>query len=282
MNYLKLGQLDTLLVVLHLNGQDVYVDPGEKLCPFGQLHWSHTLAGGLQQNVAKPIYTPANQVKDAITAHAADLTVDASGKATGTVQLVMNGPAALHWRQLSLTHGSEEVQKQLDESLRQLLPAGVNGEISGIKGLDTAEGFLQATAKVAGQVGTVTGKRVLLPAFVFSSGAAQQFVSDPKREMPVDLRYAEQVIDDVIYRLPAGYAVESAPQQAQLPWPEHAALVVKVATTPNTVDVKHVYARAAVLVDSLEYPALHDYYSKLAENDRQQVVLTAGGTASGN
>jgi hypothetical protein len=282
MNYLSLRQLDTLLVVLHLNGQDVYVDPGEKMCPFGQLQWSHTMAGGLQQNVTKPIYTPTNQVKDAITAHAADLVVDVSGKSTGTVQLVMNGPAALHWRQLSITHGAEEVQKQLDESLRQLLPAGVNGEVTGIKGLDTAEGFLQATAKVTGQVGTVTGKRLLLPAFVFSSSATQQFVNDPKREMPVDLRYAEQVIDDVIYHLPSGYAVESAPQAAQLPWPDHATLVVKVATTPNTVDVKHVYARAAVLVDSLEYPALHDYYSKLAENDRQQVVLTAATTAAGN
>jgi Domain of Unknown Function with PDB structure (DUF3857)/Transglutaminase-like superfamily len=282
MNYLSLHQLDTLVVVLHLDGKDVYVDPGEKLCPFGQLHWSHTMAGGLQQNVAKPIYTPANQVKDAITAHAADLTVDATGKAAGTVQLVMNGPAALHWRQLNLTAGADEVQKQLNELLRRLLPAGINGEVTGVKGLDTAEGFLQATAKVSGQVGTVTGKRVLLPAFLFSPVTLFEFVTDSKREMPVDLHYAEQVIDDVIYHVPAGYTVESTPPQAQLPWPDHATMVVKVATTPNTVDIKHVFARAAVLIDSQEYPALHDYYSKMAESDRQQVVLSSAPAAAGN
>ncbi|HKF50341.1 MAG TPA: DUF3857 domain-containing protein [Terracidiphilus sp.] len=284
MNYLSLRQLDTLLVVLHLNGKDVYVDPGEKLCPFGQLGWAHTMAGGLQENLPTPTYTPANLTKDAITAHAADLAVDATGSVSGTVQLVMNGPAALHWRQLNLMADSDEVKKQLTERLHRLLPAGMNAEIAAIKGLETADGFVQATAKVSGAVGTVTGKRVLMPAFLFSSGDAEKtFVSEDKREWPVDLHYAEQVIDDVVYHLPAGYQVESAPQAAQLPWPDHAALVVKVTADPakNTLDVRHTFARAFALLDAKEYPALHDYYQKIATNDQQQVVLTAGARAAG-
>lgn len=280
-NYLSLDQLDTLLVVLHLDGKDVYLDPGEKLCPFGQLQWAHTLTGGIQQNQKDPVVTPPNSTKDAITAHAADLAVDASGSVTGTVQFVMNGPAALHWRQLNLTDDSTEVNRQLTETLHRLLPAGINPEIAAVKGIDTSDGFLQVTAKVTGALGTVTGKRVMLPAVLFSSQTQRAFVGEDKREAPVDLHYAEQVMDEVTYHLPAGYSVEGAPQSAQLPWPEHAVLALKVTTTPNSVDIKHIYARAFVLLDAKEYPSLHDYYAKLAASDQQQVVLAAP-TTSGN
>ena len=274
-NYLSLDQLDALVVVLHLDGKDVFVDPGEKLCPFGQLHWTHTMAGGLEEGLATPAHTPANLTKDAITAHAADLTVDETGNVIGTVQLVMNGPAALHWRQLNLTADSEEVKRQLNEQLQRLLPAGMNEEITGMKSLDAAEGFFQATAKISGQIGTVTGKRVLLPAFLFTSAAQARFVSEEKRDWPVDLHYTEQVIDDVVLHFPKGYTVESAPQAVQLPWPDHAQLVVKVSPDPakNTLDVRHTFQRAFVLLDAREYPALHDYYQKMAANDQQQVVL---------
>jgi len=280
-NFLSLHQLDALVVVLHLDGKDVYVDPGEKLCPFGQLHWTHAMAGGLQQNAATPTYTPGNQVKNAITAHAADMAVDASGNVTGTVQLVMNGPAALHWRQMNLMTDSDEVKKRLNESMRQMLPPGMNAEVSGLKGLDAADGYLQVTARISGPLGTVTGKRILLPAFPFSPAGHAQFVSDDKRDLPIDFHYAEQVIDDAIYHLPAGYTLEGAPQQAEVPWPEHARLVVKVSSTPNAVDIKHVFARAVVLLDSKEYATLRDYYQKLATTDQQQVVLVPAA-ASGN
>ncbi len=72
------------------------------------------------------------------------------------------------------------------------------------------------------------------------------------------------MIDDVVYHLPAGYSVESAPQAAQLPWPDHAVLVVKSQLGPGTIDIKHIFARAFVLLDPKEYPALRDYYQKIA------------------
>ena len=278
-NYLSLDQLDDLLVVLRIDGKDIYLDPGEKLSPFGQLHWSHELAGGLRENSKGPVYTPPNSTKDAITAHTADLTVDANGAVTGTIKILMNGPEALHWRQLNLTTDPPEVLKQFNESLHQLLPNGLSGEVDKLQGLDTSAGYLSATAKVSGQLGSATGKRIMLPAFFFSQGARPQFVSAEKRETAVDLHYAEQVIDDVVYHLPAGFTVESAPPPVQLPWPDHAALVVKTQASPGAIDIKHIYARAFTLLDPKEYPALRDYYQKLATTDQQQLVLAAGAAA---
>jgi hypothetical protein len=278
-NYLSLNQLDDLLVVLHIDGKDIYLDPGQKLCPFGQLAWNNTLAGGLQQNAKATVYTPPNLIKDAITAHAADLTLDAHGAVTGTVKIMMNGPQALYWRQLNLTTDPEEVKKRFNESLRSLLPDGVAGEAAGIQGLDTSAGYLAAAVKVSGQLGTATGKRTLLPGFFFSTGAHAQFASEERRTAAVDLHFAEQVIDDAIYHLPVGYTVEGAPQPAQLPWPEHAVLVVKTAPGSGVIDIKHIFARGFVLLDPKEYPALRDYYQRIAANDDQQLVLTSAGAA---
>lgn len=96
------------------------------------------------------------------------------------------------------------------------------------------------------------------------------------------MHYAEQVIDDVVYHLPAGFSVQSAPAAAQLPWPEHAALVVKTQASAGTIDIKHIYARAFVLLDPKEYPALRDYYQKVIASDQQQLVLSTESVPGGN
>lgn len=280
--YLSLDQLTAILVVLRLNGNDVFVDPGEKFLPFGQLSWNHSLCSGLEETaneVAHNALTPANSAKDAITAHTADLTVDAQGNVSGTVKVLMNGPEALLWRQRNLETDAAAVKQQLSASLNNILPQGISSEVMAIQGLETSAGYVSITAKVSGSLGTPTGKRVLLPGFFFSTRAHPAFVSDEKRESAIDLHYAGQVIDDVVYHLPAGYSVESAPQATQLPWPDHAVLVVKTQVGPGTIDIKHIFARAFVVLDAKEYPALRDYYQKIAANDQQQVVLTTQGAA---
>jgi hypothetical protein len=194
----------------------------------------------------------------------------------------MNGPEALLWRQLALTADAAEVEKQFGEAMRQLLPQGIEPAFDHFQGLDTPATSLLAVVKVSGPLATATGKRLLAPAFFFSTGAHKQFVDEPTRTIPVDLHYSEQIIDDVVYHLPAGVTVESAPPAAQLPWPQHAALITKTTTAPGVVDIKHIYARAFILLDAKEYPALREYYLKLAANDQQQIVLAPQAAASGN
>ena len=277
--YLSLDQLTTTLVVLRINGGDIFLDPGEKLMPYGQLRWSHLLCGGLletAEGVIHTIFTPSNLTKDAVTAHAAELTLDAQGSMTGTVKILMNGPEALRWRQLNLTTDSAEVLRQLNESMRRLLPQGITGEVTAVQGLTTSAGYVSVVVKVAGQLGNPTGKRLLLPGFFFSTDDRTQFVSEERRDAPVDLQYADQVIDDVVYHLPAGYTVESAPQPAQLPWPDHAALVIKTQTGPGTIDIKHIYARAFVLLERQGVPRP----ARLLPENRNQ-RCAASGTGAG-
>jgi hypothetical protein len=281
-NYLSVHQLDALLIDLRIDGKEVYLDPGEKLCPFGQLHWSHALAGGIAENVKGLIVTPQNLSKDGITAHNADLTLDPLGNVKGSVKIIMNGPEALRWRQLNLTSSPEEVKHQFNEMLRGLLPQGISGEVDHFQGLESSVTNLGAFVTVAGQLGTMTGKRITIPAFFFNSIPKTQFVNDAKRESAIDLHYAEQVIDDVVYHLPVGFTVEGAPPAVQLPWSNRAALVVQTTSVPGTIEVKQIFARAFVLLDPSEFSSLPDFYRKIATTDQQELILAKGAIATGN
>ena len=47
-NYLSTSQLDDYVAIVELGGKEIYLDPGQKMCPFGSLHWKHALASGLR------------------------------------------------------------------------------------------------------------------------------------------------------------------------------------------------------------------------------------------
>lgn len=281
-NLLTLQQLDALLVVLRIDGKDVYIDAGEKLCPFGQLRWTHTIAGGLREDVKGPVYTPANAAQSAVTAASTELTVDKNGAIAGEVKFLITGPEALHWRQLFIASGMDETLKQFNEFLRDSLPAGVESDTPDLQGLDSTAINLTAVVRVSGQLGSTTSNRLLLPAVFFSQSAPLQLVAEEKRESPIDLHYAEQLIDDVVYHLPDGFRIESAPQSTRLPWPDHAALAVSVRTGSGTIGIKHILTRAFAIAPAKDYAALRDYYQKLTAIERQQVVLAGARSASAN
>lgn len=207
-----------------------------------------------------------------------DRKIDEQGAVIGAVEVLLNGPEALRWRQLSLTADEDEVRKQFNESLREILPQGVSGEAEHSEGMDSGSGGLSAAIKASGPLGTVTGKRILLPAFFFSSSSTTQFVAETNRTIPVDLHYVQPGIDDVIYYLPAGFSMESAPQPAQIPAPEHAVLVTKTTSAPGVIDIKHIFAWIFVLMDAKQYPELPAYYQKMATSGQQQLVLSHDST----
>ncbi|HTY84736.1 MAG TPA: DUF3857 domain-containing protein [Silvibacterium sp.] len=279
-NYLSLEQLDATLVDIHINGKDLYLDPGEKLCPFGQIAWNHALAGGISQASQETIHTPAGSLKDAVTARVTELTVDGTGGASGSLHVLMSGPQALYWRQFAMRRGEPAAQREFAELLQSLLPDGIKIESIQFKGLETSEGYLEATGKLSGPLGVVTEKRITIPAFLFSAKSQMQFANE-NRNSPMDFHFAEQVINDVKLHLPPGYTIDKAPQSTQLAWPGNAALAVTTTTTPGVLEVKHVFARAVVVLDPKDYSELRDYSLKVAANDKQQIVLVPQ-TASGN
>lgn len=282
--YMDVRQLDDYIAVVVLNGKDVYVDPGQKMCPFGSLHWAHTFTTGFRETEKATVITntPVSNYKDNSIQRAADLTIDSDGAVKGTVRYVLTGAEALHWRQIALENDPEEVKRQFNESMRDDLPEGVEADFDHFLELENYESNLMGVVKVSGVVGGATGKHFFLPGLFFESRAKHPFVAQDKRTTPIDVHYPRMEQDDVTYHLPPGYTVESAPHTADVKWMGYAALRIDSVPKGDSLEVARAFGRNFTALKPEAYNELHDFYLKLAAADQQQIVLTRAASTKGN
>ncbi len=277
-NYLSDSQLDDYIALVTIGGKEVYLDPGQAKCPFGLLAWNHTMAGGLRANASGAVMelTPGNDYTQNLMERNADLTLAPDGTVTGTVKIVMNGQDALKWRQLAVKNDVDEVNKQFNEWLKDLVPDGVTAELDHLDALDDYTASLTATVKVSGQLATATGKRLFLPGQFFASKGSHPFVAAEYRAIPVDVHYPQKITDEVTYRFPDGVSLDSRPVPDIQQWGNYAQLRVMSSSEKGAVHVGRVIEYGFTMLDPSGYRGLHDFYQKVAADDRQQVVLAKG------
>jgi len=282
--YMYFDQLDDTIVLLELNGKEIVLDPGEKMCPFQTVSWEHSIATGIRQTAnGSVLATSPSQTYQANTIQRiAELNLDPQGAIIGNLRIIMTGQEALYWRQKALENDEAEVKKQFEHWISDMVPDGVTAQIDHFIALADPENSLAAVVKVHGTAGTATSKRLLVPGLFFETHGSHPFVSQDKRLTPVDMHYAELVSDDVTYELPAGLTVESAPEPGKIPWEGHAVMLIKSQTSPSEVDITRTFARSFTFAHTGDYQALHDFYQKVATADQQQLVLDRAPSEKGN
>ncbi|MGO9775509.1 MAG: transglutaminase-like domain-containing protein [Terracidiphilus sp.] len=282
--YLNFHQLEDDIIVLRIGGHDLVLDPGEKMCPFLTMHWRHSKATGISLSSSGNFIglTPEQAYTDNKTVRVGDITLDDHGAITGNLRFIITGQKALRWRQLALRNDADEVKKQFDHSLESLVPDGIDAHIDHFLGLDDPDVNLIAIVNVHGTLGAATSKRLLLPGFFFETRGGHPFVNQEKRLEPVDMQYAEQVTDQIVYHLPTGMTVEGAPLDTRIPWERHAVFVTKAVTAPGQVTIVRQLVRAFTLAKPEEYQDLRAFYQKVAAADQQPLVLTRTPVARGN
>ena len=282
--FLNTRQMDDYIAVVSLGGKEVYLDPAQKRSAFGTLHWAHMGAMGFRESDAGPVLaqTPAPKYQNNGVQRFAELTVDAEGNVTGSGRVLLKGAEALYWRQRALENSEDEVRKEFEEELNAALPEGVEARFDHFLALDDGESLLMAVANVHGKMGTVTGKRLILPGLFFETRAKHPFVAEAKRQVPVDLHYPLFETDEVTYTLPEGFAAQSTPQTDNLNWAGSAMLHIASTAEGGTITVKRSMVRNFSYVLPGGYGELHDFYQKLATADQQQIVLTRAAAVKEN
>jgi hypothetical protein len=283
-NYLNFDQLDDTVVILNTGGQDIVLDPAEKMCPFQLVHWRHSGAGGIRQQ-EKGIAqwaTPFSPYTANSIIRRAELTLSADGQVTGKLKFAMTGQDALYWRQRALVVDDDTVKKDFDNWLKTQVPAGTEAHLTGFANLDNPNADLNATATVAGAPGSAMGKRILLPGSFFTTNEDSAFIEQPNRQEPVDMHYAMAVKDGVLYHMPPGFALETTGPTASVPWPGSAMFAMKSMVNGNDLTVITNLARAFTFLQPDEYGQLRDFYQKVAAADQQQLVLHTTEAAKGN
>ena len=283
--YMTVDQLDDYLVILDLNGKDVVLDPGQKMCPFKQLHWKHTDTAGLRMTSGSPSLFSLHKLPDAVATasiqRTASLVIAADGSIEGSISVNMTGAEALYWRQLGLQNDIDEVKRQFSESLREYLPERIHADFEQFVGLEETGDSLVAKLRVSGTFGALTGKYLVVPELLFNP-AKHPFLTGGKRTTQVDMHYPRIEQDSTTYTLPDGFTFDNNSATANAAWPEHATFSIEVAAAPTTVTVKRVLTYNFILVNPSDYDSLHDFYQKVAIADQAQLVLLRPASSKAN
>jgi hypothetical protein len=280
--YLNFNQLDDDIIIVNIGGKEIFLDPGQKMCPFQTLHWRHSGASGIRQSSdGRAISsTPLSPFNENSLVRAGSIALDDQGNIDGQFRFVMTGQRALRWRQAALESDPEEVRKQFDHELESVVPDGVQAHLDHFLGLDNPYDNLLAIVNVHGAIGSATSKRLFLPGFFFETRSHHPFVDEEKRLELVDMHYAERITDQVAYRLPSRLTVEGAPQDTKIPWVDHAVLVTKTVAAPGQITLMRSLARAFTFAKQEEYQDLRAFYQKVAASDQAQLVLTTAAPAT--
>jgi len=281
---LGLGQLNSTLVYLNAGNQQIFLDPGEKMCPFETLSWRHSYARGVAESAqgASVASTPMQQYNDNSTTRMGDVSVDARGGVTGQIRIIMAGQEALHWRQEALRYDGDEVKTRFDRQLEGIIPQGVEAHLDHFLGMGDPYSNLLALVNLKGSLGTAPAQHTTLPVLFFGPHGHLPFVNEEERLEPVDMHYGEHVTDQITYHLPVGMTADGVPQNAHISWTEHALFVVQAASSPAQIVITDAMARAFTFAKPEEYKDLRGFYQRVAAVDQEQMVLSAAAEQGSN
>jgi hypothetical protein len=273
-DYLDMGQLDDDIAIVLVDGKEVYFDPGERYATYGELHWKHTASQGIRQmdKGAGLFDTPVPSYQTTTEVRNANLEMAANGAVTGTIRIILTGSRALQWRQLALRSDEDEVKHRFEEAVQAEMPAGIQVKMDHFLSLTNWETNFQGVLSVTGSMGTVTAKRVFLPATFFEANSHPLF-SLAKRTMPVDLNYPYGDQDNVEIKLPPSFTVASLPKDADIAYPQNGFYRAKFSQEANSVKSVRVFVIGNVVFRAEEYPDLKSFYQKVNAKDKESTVL---------
>lgn len=274
-------QLNSVIAAVNLNGKDMYLEPGTRFCPFGFVRWNHTEIDALKLDRKGGTFVKAPSISydKSVTRRNATMTLSEDGTLKGNVVLEFKGAEALEHRLDGIDRDEAGRKKDLEDELKQWLPAGSLVKMTAAQGWENSDTSLAARFDVeVPNYATLAGKRFLIPAFLFQSKENQAFAHG-QRKYPVYFPYPFTDNDAFIVQVPVGFTLESIPQKedAQLPF-------ARYQNVSNFDGSKFVSQRQlafnGIFFPVEKYSELKTFFGKVQAGDEQQAVLHGGSTSA--
>ena len=276
-------KLDANVVLVKLNGKDLYFDPGAQFTPFGLLTWSETGVPGLRldKDGGTWIQTTLPASSESSMQRKALLKLSDTGDLEGKLTVTYTGLEAMYYR-LDLRHADEVARKKfLEDRVKTQIPVAAEAELKNQPDWSGSEAPLvtEFDLQIPGWASNA-GKRVLIPAGVFT-GVEKHIFEHANRVHPIYFDYPYEKADDVTIELPPGWQVSSVP-----PGKDEDGHVVgyylKVENGKNTLHLTRKLKVDFMILDSKYYGALRDFFQAVRSADEDQIVLQPGSATASN
>ena len=272
-------QMDSMVAIVTLDGHDRFFDPGTRRCPFGSLAPWHASSSGVSTDgkEAKFSPTPAMPAKASRIDRVADLSIDAADNLTGTLKISWFGVAGLGLRRRAVFEDEQSVRSSFEHDLQADLPEGVEVKLQSFDGLADPNSVLVAKLAVSGRLGTATAKRLIVPSQFFALTAKPIFAAR-SRTFPIAFPVASTTRDEMTLHLAPDLSVETLPSSVSVKLGDSDNANYSVHIYPLTPDKHELVTQRVAVLNHIDYvpsgyASLQGFYAKVAEHDRDQIVL---------
>ncbi|MDR3674491.1 MAG: DUF3857 domain-containing protein [Acidobacteriota bacterium] len=282
-NAMQSDKLDENLVLIKLNGKEIFCDPGSAFTPYGLLPWPETGVRGLQldkkESTWVPSLTPTSA--QARTERHADLTLTDTGDLEGKVTVTYTGLESSRLRLDELRADETERKTLLEDILKQQIPAA--SEVKLINQPEWKNSALPLAAEFSIKVpgwATGAGRHVIVPVGLFSAREKHLF-DHADRVHPIYVDYPYMEADDINIQIPAGWQVSSLPKG----WNDTGRVVsytLKADSDKGKVHLARTMTVDFIFMEVKYYGPLRSYFQEIKTNDDQQIVLDPAATRAGN
>jgi hypothetical protein len=277
------SKLNSNVVLVRLNGKDVYFDPGAAFTPFGMLTWSETSATGLRldKDGGSWVVTTLPESSASRVQRTGKLKLSDTGDLEGKITVTYTGLEAMYQRLEERNTDEVERKKFLEEQLTSQVGVAADADLINKPDWTGTETPLVAEfdVKIPGWASNA-GKRVLIPAAIFTAGEKGVF-EHANRVQPIYFEYPHAKADDVSIELPPGWQVSSMPPE-QVRDGHVIAYSLKVESNSGTLRLKRELSVDVLLLEQKYYAALRSFFQSVRTSDGVQIVVLPGEIHAGN
>jgi len=279
--YMKADDLNDNVVLVKLNGKDLYFDPGTAFTPYGLLPWHETHVKGLSlvKDGGEWITTPLVPAASSGIDRKATLQLDETGSLDGKVTLTFKGLSARGRRLDENDEDAAARRKFLEEELQGYIPSSSEVELTNSPDWSSSSNMLVAEFHLkVPDWASAAGRRTLVSIGLFGGGEKHVF-EHAARVHPIYFSYAYEDDDDITINVPPGMQISSLPRPANVD-----ANVCRYKTAAENQGASLHLTRSLtmnlVFLETRYYGALQNFFQAVRSGDDQQVVLSsnvAGG-----
>jgi hypothetical protein len=277
------AKLNDNVVLVKLNGKDLYLDPGVVFTPYGLLTWSETGVAGLRldKDGGTWIQTTLPQASESRIERVGKLKLSEMGDLEGKLTVTYIGLEAMYHRVEERNADEVERKKFLEELVTDQIAVGAEVELTNKPDWTNSETPLVAeyNLKIPGWA-SGAGRRVMIPAAIFTAAEKGVF-EHANRVQPIYFEYPHEKADDVTIELPPGWQVSSVPP----PQDRNGKVMVyslKVEPSPGTLRLTRKLTIDILLVQQKYYAALRNFFQAVRTSDGIQIVLQPGEIHASN
>ncbi|MGB6200210.1 MAG: DUF3857 domain-containing protein [Candidatus Acidiferrales bacterium] len=265
------------VVLVTLNGQNIFLDPAAAHCAFGELTWEETGVVGLKLDGSGGTFitTTPSKSSDAIIERTATLQMSGDAMLQGTLVVTFSGQYAMDRRQAADLQDDVDRAKTLTDEVTSWLAVGATAKLTNQPDWAGSDTPLRAEFDVRMRaVGANAGHLVLISENFFSE-ALPQF-DHPLRTYPIYFDHPWEYHDDVTLTLPLLLQAGDLPAPVDKSSP-FGVYKLSCVNQSGALHFQRVTTLNGIYYDVQYYESLRAFFDEARHADQQQVMLHVAG-----